>query len=387
MSIPRSLWRPLHNLLPVTAFYFERPMVLFQSDDWGRVGVRDRQGFEQLRSAGIALGERAYDFYTLETAEDLAALRAVLLRHRDVAGSYPCLEMNFITANLDFEKAAGGELLFLPLAKGLPPGWTRPTLIEGYRSGITEGVFTAALHGLSHFCCAAVEGAASDAERGAMLRLFWGAGTPYIHWRMPWIGFEYWDPSKSENEGFLDFAAQKILIGQTVGYFAKLFSSLPASACAPGYRANDDTHQAWSQHGVHIAQNGPGSLMPPHFGRHGLLHLTRTVQFEPATDATCSVENCLFNAERCFDLGIPAIVSMHSINFHSTVKDFRSRTLDLLDQFLTAVEMRHPDLLYLRDEDLYNVINKGRYETTNGSVETKVRQRAFVKWAAATSNP
>ena len=30
-------------------------------------------GLEQLRSAGLDLGERPYDLYTLETAEDLTA--------------------------------------------------------------------------------------------------------------------------------------------------------------------------------------------------------------------------------------------------------------------------------------------------------------------------
>ena len=27
----------------------------------------------------------------------------------------------------------------------------------------------------------------------------------------------------------------------------------------PGYRANDDTHRAWAQHGIRVAQNGPGT--------------------------------------------------------------------------------------------------------------------------------
>ena len=54
---------------------FSRPLVLLQSDDWGRVGVRDREGYEQLRSSGIHLGENPYDYYSLETAEDVMALR------------------------------------------------------------------------------------------------------------------------------------------------------------------------------------------------------------------------------------------------------------------------------------------------------------------------
>jgi hypothetical protein len=388
MSFIRRVQSRLSNLLPLTGFYFDRPIVLLQSDDWGRVGLRDREGLEELRCAGIILGERPYDLYTLETAEDLSALAELLQGHRDSVGRHPCLEMNFVSANLDFQKAAGsGHISFIPLADGFPQGWHRPNLIDGYRSGISDGFFSAALHGMSHFCRASVERAAMRAERGDLLRTLWRSGTPYIHWRMPWVGYEYWDPEKGSEELFLDLATQQALIGQTVGFFTRLISSLPLSACAPGYRANDDTHRAWSEHGIRIAQNGPGRIIPPHFWKHELLHLTRAVEFEPATDPAFSLELCLSRAERCFELGIPAIVSIHSINFHSTVEDFRSRTLGFLDQFFAALESRHSELLYLRDQDLFEAIQRGQYEAAAGSVKVNVSQKKFRKATAVRNAP
>ena len=108
---------------PVRGLSFSRPLVLIQSDDWGRVGVRDREGHEQLRASGIRLGENPYDFYTLETAEDVIAISDLLKRHRDGTGRPACLVMNFILANLNFAKMADGkfrELQLLPLTRGLP---------------------------------------------------------------------------------------------------------------------------------------------------------------------------------------------------------------------------------------------------------------------------
>ncbi len=380
MRILQDVRSRFASLLPVVGFHFDRPLVLLQSDDWGRVGLRDHEGFEELRSAGVQLGDRPYDFYTLETSEDVGALCALLRRHRDSGARPPCLEMNFVTANLDFDKAiAGGGLSFQPIDLGLPKGWSRPNLLEAYRAGIEDGVLSAALHGTSHFCRPAVEQSLSQPERADLLHVFWRAGVPYIYWRMPWIGYEYWDPANASHERFLDFDKQREFIGETVGSFARMFSALPISACAPGYRANDDTHRAWSQHGIRIAQNGPGALVPPQIGRHDILHLTRTVEFEPAVDPAFSLDACLAQAERCFGLGIPAIVSLHSINFHSTVKDFRTQTLELLDQFLTVLESRHPDLLYLHDQDLYHLIQKGKYETPGGGLQVKVTQKSFVK--------
>lgn len=382
MKFARKLWQRTLDLVPVTGFHFDRPLVLLQSDDWGRAGVCDQEGWEQLRSAGIALGERPYDFYSLETAEDLAALSAVLSRHRDSGGRRPCLEMNFVVANLDLAKmgADSGQLQLLPLAEGLPQGWNRPNLLEGYRAGIGDGVFRAALHGTTHFCRSAVErNLGAGSERAKLVRILWNSGTPYIYWRMPWIGYEYWDPEKPEEERFLPSERQWELIGQAVGQFAQMFSTLPHSACAPGYRANDDTHRAWAQHGILVVQNGPGGLVPPHFGRHDVLHSTRAVEFEPAVDPKFSAEACLRQAERCFACGIPAIVSVHSINFHSTLRDFRGRTLEALEEFLGALEAKYADLLYIHDEDLQELVTKGSYRTENGIVQVNVLKKRFKK--------
>jgi hypothetical protein len=383
----RKLWQRVLNLRPVEGFHFSRPLVLLQGDDWGRVGLRDQEGLEQLRAAGLMLGERPYDFYTLETAEDLAALSALLKRHHDSGGRRPCVQMNFILANLDFAKMGADafqQIHLLPLAEGLPQAWNRPGLLDAYRQGIADGAFYPALHGAAHFCRSAVErNLAKDSDRAGLLHTLWRAGTPYIHWRMPWIGYEYWDPENPESGGFLPAETQRELISQAVGAFARLFCALPRSACAPGYRSNDDTHRAWAQHGVRVAQNGPGTLVPPHFDRHGILHLSRTVEFEPAVDATFSVEACLRQAETCFEQGVPAIVSVHSINFHSTVRDFRSRTLQALDEFLTALESKRANLLYLHDGDLYELVNRGSCKTPRGTAQVNVTSKNFARAALA----
>ncbi len=386
-SILRKVWRRGHAHLPVQGFAFGRPLVVLQSDDWGRVGVRDREAWEELRSSGLNLGERSYDFYSLETAEDVEALASLLSSHRDSVGRPPCLEMNFIVANVDFEKVVADnfrQIHLRSLTDGLPDGWKRPGLFEAYRAGISASVFTPALHGTTHFCRPALERHLSDSgQRGALLRTLWKAGVPYIHWRMPWIGFEYSDPGKSGREEFLGSEVQEALINDAVKTFTQLFSKAPRSACAPGYRANESTHAAWAKHGVQVAQNGPGSAMPPHFDKQGILHLYRSMDFEPAADQALSIEACLRTADDCFARGLPTIVSVHSINFHSTLKDFRSRTLSLLDEFLAALESKYPDLLYVRDEDIFDLVDKGSFQSMQSTVRVPVTKRTFVPGAVS----
>jgi hypothetical protein len=146
-SILRKVWRRGRSLLPVQGFAFGRPLVLLQSDDWGRVGVKDRDGWEDLRALGINLGERSYDFYGLETAEDVTEIASLLQRHRDSTGRPACLGMNFIVANVDFAKVTANdfrEIHVRALAEGLPDGWKRPGLFEAYREGISAGVLSPA---------------------------------------------------------------------------------------------------------------------------------------------------------------------------------------------------------------------------------------------------
>jgi hypothetical protein len=371
---------------PAEGYHFDRPLLMFQSDDWGRAGIPDLKALQALRSAGLALGENAYDFYSLESAEDLSALRAVLVKHQDASGRSPCIGMNFVVHNLNFAPMEADDfrhIHLLPLSDGLPRGWDRPGLLSAYREGIAEGTFRPALHGSTHFCGPAVETVmATSSQRSELLRTLWRAHTSYVYWRMPWIGYEYWDPNVA---AFLPRAKQDELIGASVGSFAKLFSGLPRSACAPGYRADANTHAVWAQYGVQVAQNGPGTSCPPHWDKHELLHTYRNIDFEPAVDPDFSLEGCLAQAESCFERGIPAIVSMHSINLHSTLEDYRSGTLHSLDAFFTAVRAKHPNLLYLDDGNLYDLVRQGAYETAQGRIRVNVMKKKFA--SAGTGYP
>jgi hypothetical protein len=370
--LPR-LWKRKNEERP--SFSFERPLVLLQSDDWGRVGVRDQEGYEQLRASGIRLGENAYDFYTLEKADDVIAVRDLLRRHRDSTGRSACLVMNFLLANLDFPKLPGmvSDIPLLPLTKGLPGSWRRPGLFEAYRQGIVDDVFYPALHGLTHFCSLAAERAISkNGERAELLRTLWRAETPYIYWRMPWIGYEYNNPEKP-HAGFLGVEPQRKLIQKATDIFTSFFSVGPVSACAPGYRADHNTRAAWSACGVQVTQNGSGTPLNPQMDEHGVLNLYRTIDIEPS-HRDLPIDKYMQLAAGCFARGMPAIISVHSINFHSSLQDFRSPTLQTIDLFLSALEAKYPNLLYVHDGNLLDIVQRGRFRGPHGQVSVRVKQ-------------
>jgi hypothetical protein len=380
-NLGKRLWNGQERNPERTYFFVDRPLVILQSDDWGRVGVRDAEGYEILRKNGIQLGQHPYDFYTLETADDLTALMEMLHGHKDSAHRSPRLVMNFLLANLDFARMAARdfqEVCLLYLANGLPGKWKRPKLFDCYREGVADGVFYPALHGLTHFCRTTVEAALQNhRERAEVLQTFWAAETPFIYWRMPWIGYEYSNPEKP-NAGFLSAETQQVLVRRTAEEFRKFFSCAPVSACAPGYRANDCTHQAWADCGVKVAQNGSGAPLPPHFDSCEILNLYRTIDIEPSS-RELTVEKYVQLAASNFARGVPAVISVHSINFHSTLKDFRSPTLRVLDEFLSSLEARYPNLLYITDEDFFHIINEGKFVANGSTVNVHAKQQTSLQ--------
>jgi hypothetical protein len=246
--------------------------------------------------------------------------------------------------------------------------------MEAYRAGISEGVFFPALHGLTHFCPIAVEDALEkDRQRAELLKTLWDCETPYIYWRMPWIGYEYWNPGKSR-AGFLRPELQQVQIRKAKECFSALFGVAPVAACAPGYYANHDTRQAWANSGVRVVQNGTDKgLRSPCMDNFELLHVHRTIDLEPHHQ-DLPVEKFLEIAGNYFARGLPVVISTHAINFHSTLKDFRTPTLTALDALLTALETKYPELLYVHDQDLYAIVTEGVFQSRNEHVSVSAKR-------------
>jgi hypothetical protein len=260
------------------------------------------------------------------------------------------------------------EIPLRPLSEGWPGTWRRPQLLEAYHQGVRERLFHPALHGLTHFCERAIARELdAGGDRSQLVNKLWRAQTPYIHWRMPWIGYEYWDPEMRPARRSLPVDDQRAAIQRATGIFRELFATAPLSACAPGYRANADSRTAWFETGVRVVQNGPDEQTGPYLDGNGMLTTFRTVEMEPAT-APCDLEGLLAQVEQCFVAGLPAVISIHSINFHSTIRDFRTPTLKLMDEFLSAIEKKWPDLLYVHDADLFSIATEGAYAGEKGRV-------------------
>ena len=292
-----------------------RPVILLQSDDWGRVGAPSVAVIDDLRSRHPRIGKSAWDFYGLETEEDLQKLGDTLAALRDADGRSACMTANFIMANADLGRMRSDgykQLHLIDIADGFPPPWTE-NLLSAYRLAIKRGVFYPGLHGLTHFNIDALLDALTDtSSRGNLARDLTDRDVPYLASLTPEYNFAL--ARRVPDERFMNEDEQARWIEAGVRSFVQAFGFAPRTACAPGYRANSTTYRLWAKFGVETAQiTGVGALLQ----LEGVDLIQRNVFFEPVLKEGNAVSAALEMARTAVARGYPIVICSHSINYIS----------------------------------------------------------------------
>src|SRR5262249_29204107 len=82
-------------------------------------------------------------------------------------------------------------------------------------------------------------------------------------------------------------------------------------------------------------------------------------------------------ARQCLASSLPLVISVHAINFQSSLRDFRRITLDHLHRLLNTLEEEYPALCYIHDVDLWQIVHYGKYDHASGTVTVSARNRRF----------
>ena len=336
----RSLRGTRKSIVPV------RPIVMLQSDDWGRVGIPQANTLERLASDRADVGHSQWDYYGLESEGDLIALKDVLDGVRDHDGISPCITANFIMANADLARMRDEDLAqfrWIPIDRGFPSPW-KDELLPIYRELAVSGVFEPALHGFTHFNpTALMQCLWEKSERGRRARLLIENDVPYLASLTPEYNFAL--VTRGRREQFLDAVAQDEWIASGVRLFVDAFGIVPRAACAPGYRANATTRRLWKEHGIEAFQSvGPDGLGES----DGLVELQRNVHFEPVLEDGDIVARALYQAKDAVARGAPIVICTHSINYVTRFVGEAERSRELLRKLLTSLLDVLPDLRFSR---------------------------------------
>jgi hypothetical protein len=346
----RALSQPLATLESLHAVAPTRPIVVIESDDWGRAGLPSLVAMEQLKVAGIPIGESPWDFYGLESEDDVIRLGDTLSEFHDAEEKPACITANFVMANADLERMRRENFQafrWKSIDLGFPG--CSETLLPAYRRNIDRGLFYPGLHGFTHFNVSAMMKLLREpSDPGDRMRQLAYHGVPYLASLTPECNFALVE-RRGEVEQFLPESDQEIWIEAGVSLFARLFERPPVTTCAPGYRANDTTFRIWRRYGLRSAQvTGQRGISES----SAMVILERNVAFEPALNGADAVEKAISAACCAVECGFPIIVCSHSINYISRFLGHADKGRRQLGDLLRGLLETFPNLRFAGDADI-----------------------------------
>jgi hypothetical protein len=362
------------RLMNLPGWHTKRKIVVFDSDDWGSIGLPSLNVFERLKDSGFKFELNPYLKYdSLASERDLTALFDVLIRYKDKNGRNPVFTANTVVANPDFEKIESSGFkeyhyeLFTETLKKYPQ---HKKSFELWQQGINQNIFSPQFHAREHLNIS-----------------YWmealQAGQPQIR-----LGFK-------NNFYILDTATHPDIIHSCTSahypktkkesieieaavkdglhIFENIFGYASRSFTGTGYIWSSGIEKMLANEGVRYLKGlviqrepiiGTGKFRTKYHytgqrNKIGLIYLVRNAFFEPGmTDnkENC-ITDCLNRINTAFISGKPAIISTHRINYIGyIIEKFRDENLKIFNLLLTNLLKQHPDVEFMTSDELGSLV-------------------------------
>lgn len=370
MSFKEALQR---NLMLLPGWRTRRRIVIIESDDWGAIRTPDRNTLLALnRINPLVEKDLMSQLDSLESNEDLLFLFEVLQSVKDKNNRPAIITANTIVANPEFERiaASGFQTYYYEKVTDTLRKYTgREQVFELIGQGISEKLYQPQLHGREHLNVQQWLGALQNGN-AELLEAF-----RYNTFGIPLSGkiskrnnlmsaFDFEDENETAGLGKI--------IKEGTDLFSEIFGFSSTSFIATTYVWHPSLEPTLHKHGVKYLQGIPYQYIPSpgddwyrkrfHYtgqkNNSGQLYLVRNASFEPYMQKnTDVVGECLHRINLAFRWGKPAIIGSHRVNFiGSLVESNRTRNLKLLNQLLTEIVKRWPDVEFMSSDELGELI-------------------------------
>jgi len=330
-----------------------------------------------LKARDPQFGNSPWDYYGLESEDDLHQLGDLLAGIRDRSGKPACFTANFVMANPDLDATKADyyrQIHWKPIVEGFPGPYSE-RLLPAYRRNIDRGVFYPGLHGASHFNPYEFLRALNDqTEYGTRVRRLVDHGVSYSATQAPEYNFAL--VSRHGSEVFLAEPLQREWIERGIDLFSVAFGFRPRTTCAPGYRANAVTSRLWAEAQIDCVQ---GFGRDPLVRRAGLLLLSRNVTFEPVFSEGDCVGKAVAEAKQAVSRGEPIIICSHSISYISRYLERAASSRVLLEDLLKTLLREFPDLRFASDADVADAYGRSDWFRSATASEIAGRSLRFAR--------
>lgn len=354
-----------------------RKLVVIYVDDYGSIRTGDKEAYQNLLDAGIAVDKTRYGYDTLCTAEDLNRLFDVLTSVKDKNGHHACFTPFANIANPDFEKikASGFEKYYRePFTETMQRlGKAYDGAYELWKQGIDENIFRPEYHGTEHISVRRFMKALQEGHQSTRLAFDNGSvccpplpGETPVRNSTTVFDIEHAADNESLKE---DIRIGLDMFEKLIGYRSTQFTP-GASIYSPAL------HPVLKECGIdtiHVNRYvayplGDGAYVKKFLyngkkNECGQRYLVRNCPFEPFLDNcaknTNVVANCLDNIAAAFKMHAPALISSHRVNFAGAIEPtHRDVSLEQLGILLKEIVKRWPDAEFVSGRQLTDIMFK-----------------------------
>ena len=342
-------------------------IVVIESDDWGSIRVPSRKVYDTLMAEGYSMDKRPYERYDcLETDEDVKALSGVLLKYKDKKGKHPVITLNYLSANPDFHKIKEkgySDYIYEDVCNTYSRYPHSANVIQLVKDGIEQGIFMPQCHGREHFNVCDWLNALRIGDKDVITAFNYGMCGIFPK-ETPAKGNQYMVALKSYDDESQKYVCDTV--AQSLSLFRKIWGFASRTFIAPCYTWNDKIENILFDNGVELVQgarvrrsssNSSKKYLYAGQKSHGLIYGVRICFFEPATTAEYSTDNLMKEIGQAFKNNHIAVISSHRINYVGGIDiNNRIKNLELLDEFLSTLLMKYPDVEFMSSDQLIDIL-------------------------------
>lgn len=351
----------------------DRKIVVIESDDWGSIRMPSPEVYRTCLNAGYSVDKIAYEKYdSLASENDLELLFELLSRFKDYKGNHPVITANSLVTNPDFEKiklAGFQEYHYELISETFKRYPEHSQCFDRWKEGMRQKLFFPQSHGREHLNVSIFMKALQQGDRDVLFGF--EHGVPGSIPRDAKGGNKYVEALNFSNEK--DKLEKLEIILEGLELFEELFGYRSKSFIPPNYLWCHDYDEKMIKCGVKFYQ-GNRKMKEPLFdggvkfhthklgemNEHGQRYLVRNSTFEPSLfkkKVRNPVEHCLLQTSAAFRMKKPAVICSHRINYVGYLDTWnRDRTLKMLNELLTEIIKRWPDVEFMTSVELGDLI-------------------------------
>lgn len=344
---------------------YNRKVVVLHSDDWGSIRMPSEKVRLRLNSNPRIDASDVYSRNdTLASVEDLDALFSVLDSFRDINNRPAILTANCVMCNPDFSKIKLSDYsqYFPERLETTFDRYNNNKALGLWKEGMERNLFYPQYHGREHV------------DINSWLRSLQAGHSGVIdafNNEVFGVNFRGIDSRKPNFQAAWDFRTIKeeaiIIEGILEGLkrFRDYFGFNSQTCIAPSYTWSRNIEKALKDNAVRsmqgiVVQKVPNGFSKNYKFKYHLLdrkdYQTRNVFFEPTIFGRDVVSDSLKNIDLIFKYRLPAIISMHRVNFIGALNPHnRKSSLTQLKLLLSEIRRRWPDCEFMNAQELFEM--------------------------------